>query len=790
MRKLLNMIPLLALAVALAATFGMVGCGGGNGDPDCADTPDTPNLCSQDDQCHECCDSDHCADNEYCDDDFVCKLDCEPEDGDCSSDRGVCCDGLACDVFYDKCVAVCTADEDCPPTHEDVLFNEDLLCQAAGYCDFKHCSSDANCEPGTVCYIGDCVTPVDCSQIDSCKVVPASAVTQLDTEVALSATAFMTSGAMAPGVIFEWTSDNVDIAAVADGVVTGGTATGTATITARVAGCTDPEITSDASVLNYGEVILGTRVAAIDEMTGQPIEGITVEIEGAAAAVVTDALGVAQFDDVDLAAAAATVTLSHAGYGYVSFVDAGSNDLIAHLGEIPDPDVAGGYQGHFDFSKIICGPDDSCEISLGLTGASIPGNLFNLNLDVLIGELLCTDIELGGTSETVPLPGGLVICLNDTCFKEDYRVTGVEGTRVAWALGGKLNLADVIEILGPIISDPDNLDIGEILGAVLPLFAGFNTAVIPNVEIVPILKVADADDINCDEDTSDLVPDYANFPELESGDMVLKIPMDKTLTVDVDTLPSDGADGYLYDGVIVLGGVLVRDAGLVPLGLSAGMDAPTAEDVPDGQIDSFELKLSDVAGRLPEGSYQRAIVVLALNIGKLSDSENTDPMVIAGQVHLVDQFDGTLNVNNLMGPAEYTFDPESANPRQVNLISVPAGIDYVLMLLSSDAGSWQVLHPGTIGLFDLPDAPVAGDRAAGMGLVALKLAGDVTYQDLIEFNGTNMNDLVSLVSEFVIVYAGEGGGLDISCATGASRGCLPALTVMLLGLALLLRRRR
>ena len=127
----------------------------------------------------------------------------------------------------------------------------------------------------------------------------------------------------------------------------------------------------------------------------------------------------------------------------------------------------------------------------------------------------------------------------------------------------------------------------------------------------------------------------------------------------------------------------------------------------------------------------------------------------------------------------------------MDLLDVPTGIDYVLMLLTGEnAGSWQVLHPGTLGVFDLPDAPAAGDRADGMGLVALKLAGGVTYQDLIAFNDTNMNDLVSLVSEFVIVYAGEGGGLDISCATGASKGCLPALTIMLLGLALLLRRRR
>jgi len=85
-------------------------------------------------------------------------------------------------------------------------------------------------------------------------------------------------------------------------------------------------------------------------------------------------------------------------------------------------------------------------------------------------------------------------------------------------------------------------------------------------------------------------------------------------------------------------------------------------------------------------------------------------------------------------------------------------------------------------------APPAGDRMDGLGMGVMKMAGGVTYSDLIAFNDNNLVDLVTLISDFVIVYAEGSGGLDISCATGTTKGGLLGLAVMLLGLAWLRRR--
>ncbi len=387
----MNRAVTLPVPWAAALLFVLAGCSG-DSNPDECECPECRDPCP-DGECHECCTDEHCAQGEVCKgEDYVCELACLQQDEDCAYDRDGCCDGLACDVFTSTCVEVCVADGDCPASHPDVAFNEDLLCKDEGLCDFQHCSDHGNCQPGTLCHVGDCVTPPGSCCMDFCKVAPAFAVVRQGTRAFLSATAIMTSGAMAPGVTFHWVSDDEAVATVADGVVSGGEETGAAVVTATVTGC--PETTCDAEVLNYGAVTTGTRVVAIDELTGRPIEGVAVEIEGAAAAL-TDALGVALFEAVDLAAAPATVTLSRADYGYVSFAAAGSNDLIAHLREVPDPTLAGGYQGRFDFSKIICDPGDGCIAWLALTGASIPGNLFDLDLDALFGDKILTHIELG-----------------------------------------------------------------------------------------------------------------------------------------------------------------------------------------------------------------------------------------------------------------------------------------------------------------------------------------------------------------------------------------------------------
>lgn len=737
-------LPLSILALLAAATFGVAcgGNGGGNGD-ECEEGE----VKCDDGLCHECCDDLDCTEEEWCNEDYVCELICMEAGEDCSKDPAACCEGLACDIFTNECMTACETDADCA-SRTEIPFYEDLLCKN-GACDFDHCTIDNQCPGGQVCFNGDCVTKPSCEDIDSCAVLPASAVTQQGTVTSFSATAYLTSGALAPGMTFEWASDDDTIASVAGGEVTGGAATGTAVITATVSGCT---VSCDATVSNYGAVAGGeTRVVVVDELGGFPVEGATVTV-GAEAPATTDAQGVATVA-VELSEGnPADITVSKLEYNYVSLRAVESNDVIVHMTELyhiddftadPPTEQAGGIRGTFDFNLVPCEEGHTCDVLIGLGGLSIPGNLVNLNLDLLIGGMIVTDIELGGTSETIPLPAGLTLALNTTAFKGSYTPTGVPGSRVAWGLGGKLDLSTLIDMLGPVISGGgEDIDVGSIVASLLPLFGDFYTAMVPNVNINPIPKVEDVDNIDDDEDTTH-VPDYDNFPELN---MALKVGMEKQVSITAPTLPANPAGGYYYDGVIVLAGVIVRGAGLVPLGISAGLDSTSEEDQADGVIDApIVVKVADVAGRIPESQVQRVVVALALNVSGLM-GDGDQGLQLGGQVHFLDDFSGSVSLDEFVTPAVGTYDDAT---RTLSMTEVPATSYHQVIFSAGNEINWHVIGEWAAGDYTLPDAPAAGDRAKDASFISIQLADGLTFQDIAAFNSTNLADLVEVVESFV-----------------------------------------
>jgi Big-like domain-containing protein len=780
--KRVGILSVVMLALFAAGTLSYTACGGG-GTPTCA-WP-LPQDC--DGTCAECCSDDDCEGDATCSsgacqcpsgfdmscegEGLFCVACCEDTDcddaacpgqvicdegecetlslaagEDCSKDASACCPGLACDVFTNTCVTECAADAECHAL--DMAFSDDLSCKN-GVCDFDHCRKDADCAGGKVCFDGDCVTIPDCSDIASCRVVPGSAVTQENSTVQLAASAYFQSGALAPGVTFTWASDATDSAAVgATGLVTGGAVTGDAVITATVGGgCTT---TCTAAVSNYGAVEAEhTRVIVVSELEGTPVEGAVVTI-GAEAPVTTGANGVADVA-VNLETTPADIDVFHAEYNYLSIRNANQRNMIVHLGKLyhldftanPPVEVAGGIKGVFDFTRIPCEEGNTCDVLFGLGGLSIPGNLVNLNFDLLIGGMIKTEIQLGGATEVLGLPSGLTLCLNATCFKEYFKPTGIPGNRAAWGLGGKMNLADLIDVLGPVISGGDDIDFGSILVSLLPEFAKFYTAIVPNLDIDPIAKVVDVDDIDDDGHVDDYVPDYDNLAGFPLQDMTLKVAMDQTMTFTIGTMPANPAGGWWYDGVIVLGGVIAKDVGLIPLGISAGLDAETKEDSPDGQIGDISLNVSDVAGRIPEGQVQRVVIALALNMGGLIGGEGG--LSMGGRVMFVDDFTGTHNLSGFLTP------PTTATyaGRALTVAGVPAEATYQQVIFTgSNESNWNVIGVFGDETYTLPDAPAQGDRSAGANFISIKLKDGLTYQDLLNFDEDNMGKLVELVESF------------------------------------------
>jgi len=700
--------------------------------------------CSADLMCVQCCETSQCSDA-ACPGKVTCdKGKCKNlgiiEDGDCFNDPTGCCPGLSCDVFTNTCQPECKGDADCQKL--DVPFADDMSCKN-GVCDFAHCTKDANCAGGKVCYNGNCVTIPGCDDLGSCQIVPATAVTQQNTKVKLAASAYFKSGALAPGVGFSWQSNDTNIAAIsATGEVTGGANSGVAEIKATISGCS---ITCTASVRNYGAVTSGSRVVVLSELEQTPIEGATV-VAGSET-VTTNQNGEALLT-TDLSTTAADVSIFHPQYHYLTLRGVNTKDVLAALGKLyqydfsknPPQEVAGGIRGKFDYGQVLCHETGSCDVTFGLGGLSIPGNLVNLNFDLLIGGMVKSKIDLGSQKYEVALPAGLTVGVSNLEGKAYYTPTGIPGKRAAWGIGGRLVLSDLFGILSPVISGGE-IEVGKILVALLPKFANFYTSIIPNLDIVPKPMVTDVNDINDNDKTDDLVPDYDNFP---NHGMKLTIRTDQTMTFKIGTLPSKPAGGFWYDGVIVLAGVIAKDQGLIPLGLSAGVDVKDKE-APDGKIDDITLNCADVAGRIPEDQIKRVVVVLALNMSGLM-GDNNEGLSLGGVVKFVDEFKGTHEISGFITPpASATYN---ATERKLTVSGIPSGVtvNQVIFTGNNDA-NWSVMGVFGDGDYTLPAAPQSGDRAKNAKFISMKL-NTVDYQGLLKFDENNLTRMIELVDSF------------------------------------------
>jgi MYXO-CTERM domain-containing protein len=342
---------------------------------------------------------------------------------------------------------------------------------------------------------------------------------------------------------------------------------------------------------------------------------------------------------------------------------------------------------------------------------------------------------------------------------------------VAWGIGGKADLADLIDKLGPIISG-GSVEFAQLVVDLIPMIQNFNTDLVPNVDVVAIDMVEDVLDIDGDGDTTDYVPDYYNFPR---QNMAPKVKIDQTMTFNAPAL-----EVGTYDSVILIGGIIVRGAGFVPMGIGVGVDSIDETDPSDGIIDDpIVLKVASIAGRIPEDQIRRVVLALALNM----NAGSGDPEYHAGQIILVNDFSGTYSLAQFMLPPQLDYD---AAARNLNVSSPPANADMFQALFSEDnRAGWHVYSADSTS-FSLPTAPPPGDRSAHAGLIAMDLRAGTSYQDIPAFNSTNLDSLAELVEAFV--YVGDGYTSNCAnCSTGETGGFI--VLWLVLGLALLRRRR-
>jgi hypothetical protein len=580
------------------------------------------------------------------------------------------------------------------------------------------CRGDADCTNAQRCIGGACATPPATTNVTSVRIITPAGDVRPTTTYAFTAVAIDQAGNVVPGAVFTWASSNMAVATiVGTGVATGGTLAGTTQITASVNGITSMPVT----LINLGAAPMGDiRVTVVSLANGGPIAGVSVRITG-----ITNAPSVSGATDANgTALLAATprasgydVTAAKTGYDYVSVLGLSSTDVVIALPPVTKPSLVGGIKGNVDLSHV----STMGNLSLSLNGTSIASPIVGFDPSTLFGGDIF-QVSIPGMGAKVPVPAGTTISVlfagQNIPLKDTYYARATGGLRAAWSLGGHLDLSLLMGAGG------------NLTGALLPNLQRLDHGVKPVIDVLELPTVPDTNDINGNGNTTELVPDYNDFPTVT---LAPDTPQELRYQLAVATLPA--VSGGQANALIVVAGTLLPGVGFVPLGLD-GQQTMT------GTIAPFTTKIAPPHGGLEVGEYAVLATAVRLTTGALPSAGSTRLLVTSRLPESVDMSDHWL-----ASPSAATW---SAMNRQVTVPPVASAGFYRVAFASTD-GAWDIYVASPAGPIAIPavPSPALVDRTASATVSV----------DAIELSqGTTANSLFDVST---------GGGLAIDRATRA-----------------------
>lgn len=735
------------------------------------------------------CDNDRLCGGGYCDKDG------DGDDVAAADDQYGCCVQLVCDSNDD-----CEENEKCD-FRRGICIPRDLCDPAAengGRCDLDGDGTPETdcCTAGQLCeYTGGVPTCVDSPPsaaecfiaIGGRPIATGAGDTEENPGIAvagqalrLAATATDADGKLVPHATFTWTG------ADATGAFTGtcaGPEVCEQTVTA-----TSGDATCNGVITVYPAHTAGThRVVAIDAVTGLPVVGAlaTATIAGALQQETTDDDGLAEF----AAGEATDVSVFSNDHQWQTVIDP-PEDLLIVTAPIPSGNDVAGIKGQFDFDAVHTVGD----IKLGLSGTSISANITDLNFNNIIGEIADYNVEIEDVTDpggqVVPLPSGLVLALGQEPIKGDYITFGNRGRNIAWALGGQVRLAEIGEIISSVAAS-DDVNVGNILGAVLPFFATFDHAVVSGGALDHL--TASARPCNDDDDCNDGVCVSGHCAASGTGQPTENdepIPYDQwsfpEQTIRPDTLLAQSAvydmpdlpctpggynagscsavvaDGSAYQsGAVLLTGVMVPGIGLVPLGLTAGLDDPDDQDTNDqrdGKLDYTGDNAPDTGTALIDYApphdglegHPFVTLAIAIDIDALTDSGGDFGASVL--LHVTPKYADTNEfAGEFLESQGGTFTAGAAG--SFALAAKGAADFYSVNVDNGGDTEWNVWFTDDATTFapgDFhPDPAVAAARFQHADVQAYRLGNGyagvpvpTTFDQLFTFNGTNFDNML------------------------------------------------
>lgn len=738
--------------IALLSLAGIAGAG-------CSGEKDPP-QCLADPLCESCV-----SDGACCDVSFNCAA-------------GSICNSEDEDLFdatkeAKTCIrVVCDSDSDC---------EGEKTCSLEKICNSPICQVDNDCSPGTRCISGSCTPAPSVENVATCEIATRSASIREGSTVTLVAVAKNMNGAVLPTIPFDWTSSNPGVVTIADGVATGGAMQGRADLTAAVTGKASVSCTG-LTLTNFPNVPMADlRVVLVEDDTGAPIQGADISAQSGAntLAAQTDGNGSAV---IAMGGTPDSITVVKAGYQYVSVVSPGTNDIMLPVPRIPDETRAGGFRGSVDISATR-----QADIKLGIAGPSLPANLLDFGLEALIGDPVKTVInapELSLNNQEVDLPGGVMLGLGNKMFTDDmggarcqgdspsaaelgcYVARAPKGKGAAWVLAGQLKLSEVTPIAtqlsGALGGGGEDLPIGDILTAVLPLLRSLNHGINASLEVEEFPKVPVGAAVDCTNpanaaDGDKCRGDFARYEKIELA-ASQKLGVLSRVTVPNQPVLRTGSSACAGASVLVAAAVL-PGRGVLPLGLSAGVDVldkeaadckvggvkqpfgQNSEDLRDGQM---PLTMAPPHSGI-EGS-KIALLVLAI-----------DPEALSGALQLnavVSRVD-SVGLEQSLGALAYLPYPAgsySKAARTFTYTQQATGATAARFEIQNGDATWLVYAPVGQASVTLPTHATTNavlDGADSAYVQAVKIDG--AYADMWKFgSGKTLDNLINNISSFVV----------------------------------------
>ncbi|MFP5450385.1 MAG: hypothetical protein ACLGG9_01405, partial [Thermoleophilia bacterium] len=224
-----------------------------------------------------------------------------------------------------------------------------------------------------------------------------------------------------------------------------------------------------------------------------------------------------------------------------------------------------------------------------------------------------------------------------------------------------------------------------------------------------------------------------------------------------------------FEGAVVLGGALHGSQGLVPLGITAGLDADG-----DGKVDAdgeagttagnLALRVAPLHSGMETSRY--AALALAASFGGLVSGEDTEGpgLVLSGAVAFPESL--SYNASTAAPLAFPTFltvptDP-AINGQTLTTTAVDGASFHRLSIGSVESGEWLVYFPAGKTSVELPVPPegfdnrltkLDGDELPEALLHSIRVGanGALTYDQVVAFDAANLDDLSARIDSFSVI---------------------------------------